>query len=411
MQPLEGIRVLDFTHALAGAACTNSLGRFGARVTKVERPGVGDDLRHYTEHAGMPQMALPFCSANAGKRSVTLNLEHPQAAGIVARMVRDADIVVENFRPGVAGKLGIDWPALSRINPRLIYCSVSGFGQSGPLRDWTAYDHIVQAMSGIMWVNGEPERGPLKVGMPAVDTFTGFLAALAVLAALRRAEATGQGEFIDVAMIDAALLLMSSTVATFLYSGQLPKRLGNQGYRLVPTAGMFPTADGFIAIGANHQHQVERLFQVLGISGLLNDQRFSTHGSRQAHGAELHELLRGLIASQQTATLETLLAEARVPASKVRSIDESTSHPQVAERHLIVEAAVPGRPQPIRILRGAPRLAGAADAVGAVPQLGEHTAEVMRELGLSATEIEVAFGGGLLWRPPARPDQGEGNDS
>lgn len=386
-QPLDGIRVLDFTHALAGSACTNLLARFGAEVIKIERPNVGDDLRHYVEHAGLPGMAMPFCSVNAGKKSVVLDLQNPSSREPLERLIRRSDILVENYRPGVPAKLGIDWPRVREINSKLVYCSVTGFGQSGELRDWPAYDHIVQAMSGMMWMNGEPERGPLKVGLPAVDTFTGYVAALGVLAALRRRDATGEGEFVDVAMLDSALTLMSSAVATQLYTGKPPVRMGNRGFRLVPTSGTYPTSDGYIAIGANHQHQVERLFKALDRNDLLADERFMSHKGRIEHAVELHAILKEELGRRSAQQLELDLTRVQVPAAMVRTVGDITSHPHASARGFLVDASIPGRDAPIRVMRGAPKLEHASDHVGTVPKLGQHTEQVLRELGMDSAQI------------------------
>lgn len=401
-QPLEGIRVLDFTHALAGSACTNLMARFGAEVLKVERPDVGDDLRHYTEHAGLPGMAMPFCSVNAGKKSIVIDLKNAAARAVLERLIRRSDILVENFRPGVPKKLGIDWESVRAINPKIVYCSVTGFGQSGELRDWPAYDHIVQAISGIMWMNGEPDRGPMKVGLPAVDTFTGYVAALGVLAALRRRDATGEGEFIDVAMLDSALTLMASAVATQRYTGKPPVRQGNRGFRLVPTSGLYATSDGYLAIGANHQHQVERLFKVLERDDLLADARFMSHKGRIEHAAELHAILKEEFARRLAEQLELQLTSAQVPAAMVRTIGQITDHPHARERGILVNAAVPGRDDPIELMRGAPKLAGAADEVGSVPALGQHTEDVLLDAGLSSDQIaELQKAGAVQTRTKA----------
>src|SRR6202008_2751636 len=220
MTGLKGIRVLDFSHALAGPLCTYHLALLGADVIKVERPEVGDDLRHYTEHAGAKDMSAPFVAANAGKRSITLDLKTPEGQEAVRRLALSADVVIENFRPGVPDKLGIGYAALKAINPKLIYCSLTGFGGTGELKEWAAYDHIIQAMSGIMWLNGEPTQGPLKVGLPFADTFSGYVAAFSIMTALFQHQRTGQGQFIDVGMLDATLMLLSQGVATYGMSGK-----------------------------------------------------------------------------------------------------------------------------------------------------------------------------------------------
>ncbi|HZU15771.1 MAG TPA: CoA transferase, partial [Candidatus Dormibacteraeota bacterium] len=238
MRPLEGMTVVDLGHALAGPCCAYHLGLLGADVIKVERPGLGDDMRDYVEHAGLEKMSAPFIPVNAGKRSVTVNLEVADGREVLERLIRRGDVLVENFRPGVASRLGLSEEAVFALNPSIVYCSVSGFGQTGPLRDWTAYDHIVQAMSGIMSLNGEPDGEPLKMGGPGVDIFSGVLAAGAVLAALlqRERDPARRGQRIDVAMLDAAMVLMAPTIASYFLSGAPPRRTGNRGFRMVVTS-------------------------------------------------------------------------------------------------------------------------------------------------------------------------------
>ena len=242
MKPLEGVRVLDLSHALSGPTCTNMLAMLGAEVIKVERPGVGDDFRHYTEHAGMPGMSIPFAGTNTGKKSITLDFRKPEALAVIHKLAETTDLLVENFRPGVASKLGLDWQTMKGINKGLVYASISGFGQTGKFRDWTAYDHIVQAMSGIMWMNGDPEGGPMKVGFPIIDTFSGYMAVIGLLAALHRRDATGEGDFVDVAMLDSAFNLMGGAIPTYFYTGEVRGRTGNRGYRLVATSETYRTA-------------------------------------------------------------------------------------------------------------------------------------------------------------------------
>ena len=241
MMPLSGIRVLDFTHAIAGPTATMTLAQLGADVIKVEPPKKGDDFRHYTEHAGLPGMSVPFAAVNAGKRSLALNLKDPRGVEIARDLAAKADVVVENFRPGVMARLGLGYEALSALNPGLIWLSLSGFGQSGPLRDRGAYDHIAQATSGMALMNATAD-GPLKIGIPVVDSFTGYLGALGVLAALRRRDATGVGEKLDVAMIDAALKIMGASASVWDYTGVSPRAPAIAGFALWRRRNIMPAA-------------------------------------------------------------------------------------------------------------------------------------------------------------------------
>jgi CoA:oxalate CoA-transferase len=386
-RPLDGVHVVDLTHALSGPTCTNLLAMLGASVIKIERIGAGDDFRHYTEHAGLPGMSVPFAGVNTGKKSVTLDLKSPEALRIVERLVRRGDILVENFRPGVAAKLGLDWDSLRKINPALIHASISGFGQTGQLSDWTAYDHIVQAMSGIMWMNGEPDSEPMKVGFPIIDTFTGYMAVIGILAALQRRHQTGEGESIDVAMLDSAFNLIGNAVPMYFHTNEVRSRTGNRGFRLVATSETYQTLDGHIAIGANHQHQIEALCDVLGCQWLLTDARFATHKDRVRN----HEALRGALADIFSKVngedIEPKLAARHVPVAYVRDLGQILKHPHWRERKLFLESEFPGAEQPLRLAGPGFQFGSGKLQVGPVPELGQHTEEVLGEIGYDAASI------------------------
>jgi crotonobetainyl-CoA:carnitine CoA-transferase CaiB-like acyl-CoA transferase len=385
MKPLDGIRVLDFTHAIAGPTCTQMLQQLGAEVIKVEPPVKGDDFRHYTEHAGLPGMSVPFAAANAGKRSVTIDLKSEEGRALALRLARTADIVAENYRPGVIDRLGLGYEALSAANPRLLMLSLSGFGQTGPLRDWGAYDHIAQAVSGMAIMNGT-EAGPFKIGIPVVDCFTGYLGAIALLAALRERDVTGHGKRLDVAMLDAALKIMGSAASVWSYTGVAPKGTGNRGFRLVATAEYYATAEGWIALGANHQHQIEILFRTIGHPELLADPRFADHTARVENYAALKGWLTEYLLTRRAAELEAELTAAGVPAAMLRDIGEVLQHPHMAQRGLLQQALLPNHQRPLGIL--GPGFAVDADAEPPrVPALGADTEAVLGELGLSPTEI------------------------
>lgn len=386
-KPLQGIRVLDLTHALSGPTCTNMLSLLGADVVKVERPSVGDDFRHYTEHAGLPGMSIPFAGANNGKRSITLDLKSAEARAVLGKLVSRSDVLVENYRPGVAHKLGIDWPSLRAIKPSLIYASISGFGQTGRLRDWTAYDHIVQAMSGIMWMNGEPDTDPMKVGFPIIDTFTGYMAVIGILSALHRRHQTGEGEYIDVAMLDSAFCLMGGAIPTYFYTKEVRGRTGNRGYRLVATSETYQTQDGYLAIGANHQHQIEALCEILGCRWLLEDTRFATHRARVQNHKELRAALTEVFAHVNGEEVEARLAERHVPVAFVRNLAQILAHPHLHEREVFLESEIPAANESIRIVGPGFQLGSGRLNPGPVPALGEHTDEVLESLGFEADAI------------------------
>lgn len=381
---LQGIRVLDFSHALAGPLCTYHLALLGADVIKVERPEVGDDLRQYTEHAGAKNMSAPFVAANAAKRSITLDLKSAHGLEAVRRLAQRADVVIENFRPGVPERLGIDHATLQALNPRIVYCSLTGFGATGELKQWAAYDHIVQAMSGIMWLNGEPDQGPLKVGLPFADTFSGYVAAFSIMAALFQRERNGQGQFIDIGMLDATLVLLSQGIATYQMSGVDPIRTGNRGYRLVATADTYATKDGHLSIGANHQHQFAAMCKAMGWDDILTDPRFADHRARTENNEELRRLLELRFGQSMAAEVELKLASAKVPVAMVRRIADIIQHPHVRQRELFVEAEVPGLDAHIQLTGSGFRFDDEVPLRSArVPAIGEHTAAILEEIGMA----------------------------
>lgn len=386
-RPLEGVKVLDLSHALSGPTCTNLLATLGADVIKVERPGIGDDFRHYTEHAGLPGMSIPFAAANTGKRSITIDLKTVKGREIVRKLAKSSDLLVENFRPGVATKLELDWESLRAVNPGLVYASISGFGQTGTLRDWTAYDHIVQAMSGIMWMNGNPDEEPMKVGFPIIDTFTGYMAVIGLLAALHKRQQTGIGDFVDVAMLDSAFNLMGAAIPTYFYTGEVRGRTGNKGYRLVATSETYRTADGYISIGANHQHQIVALCEVLHCEWLLEDPRFAVHGDRVANHEALRRALEEIFREHNGEDIEPQLAARHVPVAFVRNLGQVLKHEHFVERDIFLNAELPGSEVPLKTVGPGFQLSSGPFAAGPVPRLGEHSDEILHSLGIDDAEI------------------------
>lgn len=331
--PLKGVRVVDLTNVLAGPYATYQLAILGAEVVKVEVPVRGDLARRLGADEALNSLGLgaSFQAQNAGKQSVELDLKSEKGRAQFVRLVENADVLVENFRPGVLARLGFSWERLQEINEQLVYCSLSGFGQEGPLSDRPAYDQIIQGMSGIMSVTGTEESGPLRAGFPVCDTLGGVAAAFAITAALFGRSRTDRGVRIDVSMLEVAISAMGWVVSNYLATGVEPSRLGNENFTAAPSA-TFEAADGLLNISANQQSQFEALCAVLERRDLVTDARFSDAASRKQHRPELKQAIESALVSRPAIEWEQLLSEAGVPAARVLSVAGALGLEQLTER-------------------------------------------------------------------------------
>ena len=387
MRVLDGIRVADFSHVMAGPYATHLLRLLGAEVIKIESPGGGDAMRYYGADRRYDGMAPAFIAVNAGKKSVVLDLKKPEDLRRARRLIERSDVLVENFRPGVMQRLGLGYADVKALRPDIVYCSVSGYGQFGPRRDWPAIDNIVQATSGMMSLGGDPDGPPMRVGFPVVDTLTGQTAAFAILAALFRRERTGEGEYLDIAMFDATVAFMTSAVVPYLVTGRALERTGNVGYSGQPTSAVFKAADGrYVSLGVVQQRQFELLARVLGREHWLADSRFGDPESRRANAKAMQAELAEVIATRDAAAWEAELSAAGIPCGMVRSVAEAVDLPGLENRKLRVPLTIPGLPgnEHVAVLgTGILGSVGDEEALGPPPRLGEHTAEIVEWLDRS----------------------------
>jgi crotonobetainyl-CoA:carnitine CoA-transferase CaiB-like acyl-CoA transferase len=386
-KPFGGIRILDFTRYLAGPYGTYQLALLGADVVKIESRE-GDEIRGQLVAKEWADRKMPpgFLAVNGNKRSITLDLRRPEAVEVVRRLVPTADVVWENFRPGVMDKLGLGYDALALLNPRLIYCAVSGFGQSGPERTTAAFDGKLQAMSGIMSITGEPTGGPMRAGFAICDTIGGITAALAVASALYQRTHTGRGQFVDVAMLDAALAFLPGPVSEYTVAGIEQRQIGNGSVSRKPTANRFRAKGGYIVLAVLTEKQFASLMTTIGRPDALQDPRFADWAKRTEHVSALREVLESALAAEDPKTWEARLTAADVPCASIWTIDEIVEHPQLEHRDVL--QTIDSRYGPMRLVGAGFRLAhGSPRLDREPPTLGEHTDEILAEVGYTAAEI------------------------
>ena len=409
---LAGIKVLDLSRVLAGPWCTQILADLGADVVKVERPGVGDDTRHW----GPPFLkdvdghdttqASYFAACNRNKRSVTIDMATSEGQALIKQMALQADVLVENFKVGGLKAYGLDYASLKAINPRLIYCSITGFGQSGPYAERAGYDLMIQAMSGMMSITGraddQPGGGPLRVGVALTDLFTGVYAMSAIMAALEVRHRTGAGQHVDMALLDVGMAILANQASGYLNTGKVPQRQGNSHPSLAPYQD-FPTRDGSMLLAIGNDGQFSRFCKAAGKPEWSADPRFTGMGARVKNRAELIPLMETVTRTRDTADWIALLEDKAVPCGPINDLAHAFADPQVAARDLIVRqerapelvaadgiAAIRTVASPLRLQDNPPVLRRPP------PALGEHTDEVLAELGFDAQRIAAMHAAGIV---------------
>ena len=395
--PLQGIRVLDLSRILAGPWCTQVLADLGAEVIKIEKPGAGDDTRHWgppwlRDAAGNEtRESAYYLSSNRGKQSVTIDISQPEGRAIIERLAAQSDVFIENFKTGDLARKGLGYEQIRAINPRIIYCSITGFGQTGPRAQQAGYDYLVQGMGGLMSITGipegEPGAGPLRVGVAVGDLSTGLYATIGILAALHHRHASGEGQHIDLALLDTVVGMMANQGQNYFVGGKVPERTGAEHPNLAPYR-TFATSDGYIIIAVGNDGQFRKLCAVLGMAALADEARFVSNADRVRNRKALADLIEARTSTWTMTKLADALSAADVPSGPINSLDKVFADPQVKHRELKIDlphalgGSVAGIRNPLRLS------ATPASYEHAPPVLGQHTEEVLTRLaGLSPAEV------------------------
>ena len=394
--PLYGVRVLDLTRVLAGPFCTMILADLGAEVIKIERPRVGDDSRHFPPFIN--NQSAYFININRGKKSVVINLKHPKGKELFLELVKKSDVVVENFRPGTMEKLGLGYEVLRKVNPKIIYASISGFGHYGPYRDKAAYDLIAQAMGGIMSITGWPETPPTRVGTAIADILAGLYCAIAIIAALRARDITGVGQRIDIAMTDSVIAACEAYVMKWLIEGKVPTRIGNR-YEFIYPYDSFRAIDGWVVIGVGNDEMWARFCRAIGRPELINDDRFNTNEKRVKNHEEIKKIVEEWTSKKTVKEILDILTKHEIPCGPIYTMKDICEDEHIVKyREMIVEINQPGVGRmkvvnsPIKMYPLSSRVRGPA------PLLGQHTKEVLKEvLGLSDEYLESLRKEGVIY--------------
>jgi crotonobetainyl-CoA:carnitine CoA-transferase CaiB-like acyl-CoA transferase len=392
--PLFGIRVLDLGRHQAGPTCAMWLGDLGADVLKIENPERGEDGRA----SGPPffdGVSAFFLSANRNKRSVALDVKRPEGQAIFRQLAQTADVVVENFRPGVMEALGIGYPTLATLNPRLIFCSISGFGAAGPFADRPGLDQIIQGTSGLMSITGFEGGDPVRVGIPIADLLTGLFGAYGILAALQARERTGRGQVVTTSLLESMVGMLTFQAIRYLNGGGVSPPAGNH-HPINAPYGVFRTADGYLTLGATGEKRWRKFCELLGVPEWLDDPRFATNGARYEHRHELAELIGDRLQARSSGEWERIFNTEGIPCGPIYRLDQALDHPQVRDRQMVVE-----RPHPtlgtVRLLGLPVKLSATPGDVWRIPpDLGEHTGDVLRELGLSDEDMRRLRAEGII---------------